>query len=184
MLSNRNNLTNETKHTTFQFYTTIQNKPMKKSHYLFSLGVLSLLVFIGSAFSTPEKSPAKAADEGIAFFDGSYEELIAKAAAEQKPIFIDVYTDWCGPCKMMSKYVFTQKEVGDFYNDKFICYKLNAERGEGPKIARKFAVSGYPTLLFLDKNGKRLMKKAGARSSEQFITLGNQVLTKADGATE
>lgn len=62
--------------------------------------------------------------QGIEFFHGTYEEALQKARAEGKQIFVDVYTSWCGPCKMMAKNVFTRQEVGDYYNNKFVCLKL------------------------------------------------------------
>lgn len=66
--------------------------------------------------------------QGIEFFHGTYEEALQKARAEGKQIFVDVYTSWCGPCKMMAKNVFTRQEVGDYYNNKFVCLKLDAEK--------------------------------------------------------
>lgn len=57
------------------------------------------------------------------------DEAIELSKKENKLIFIDFYTDWCGPCKMMAKNVFPQKHVGDYFNANFICLKLNAEKG-------------------------------------------------------
>ena len=48
----------------------------------------------------------------------SYNEAIAAAKAEKKMVFIDFYTSWCGPCKMMMKNVFPQKSVGDYLKGK------------------------------------------------------------------
>jgi thiol:disulfide interchange protein len=56
-------------------------------------------------------------DVGIKFESHlSWNEILAKAKTENKYIFIDCYTTWCGPCKYMSKNIFTQKEVGDYFN--------------------------------------------------------------------
>lgn len=52
-------------------------------------------------------------------------------------MFVDFYTDWCGPCKVMARDVFPQKQVGDFFNAKFVCLKLNAEK-EGRELAKLF----------------------------------------------
>lgn len=54
--------------------------------------------------------------EGIKFFNGSWKELIEEARQKNQMIFVDVYTDWCGPCKYMDKFVFTEQTVADKYN--------------------------------------------------------------------
>ena len=64
-----------------------------------------------------------ASAQGIDFFHGSYEEALKKARSENKGIFVDVYTSWCGPCKKMAREVFTQAGVGDYFNTHFVCLK-------------------------------------------------------------
>lgn len=114
---------------------------------------LSLLLFI--AFS------AKA--QGITFETGSWKEVVAKAQKEKKPIYLDIYTTWCGPCKMMSSKIFPQKEAGDKYNALFINYKIDAEKGEGLEIAKKYKVNGYPTNLYINpKNEEVIYRVMGA----------------------
>ena len=76
-------------------------------------------------------------EEGIKFFEGTWEEALTLAKKEHKIIFVDAYTTWCGPCKQMAKDVFTQKEVGDFYNKSFINVKLDMEKGEGIGFSQK-----------------------------------------------
>ena len=87
---------------------------------------------------------------GIEFSDGSWTEIKAEAKAEKKLIFIDCHTSWCGPCKKLSKEVFTQPEVGDFFNQNFISYKVDMEKGVGIELREKYHVGAYPTLLWLD----------------------------------
>ncbi|MBI1182901.1 DUF255 domain-containing protein [bacterium] len=138
-----------------------------------SLGLLSFS-YTATKSTTLEKS-----DKGIEFFHGTWKEALAEAQSSGKPIFADVYAVWCGPCKMMSNYVFTQGDVGEFFNKNFVCVKVDAERGEGPAVARKYAVEGYPTLLFVNGEGETLIKTAGARSGNDLIKLGEKVLEKA-----
>lgn len=83
--------------------------------------------------------------QGIEFFHGTYEEALQKARAEGKQIFVDVYTSWCGPCKMMAKNVFTRQEVGDYYNNKFVCLKLDAEKESSHAFFKHYQANGYPS---------------------------------------
>ena len=121
-----------------------------------------------------------AAQEGINFNHGTWEEVLAQAKKEHKIIFVDAFTTWCGPCKRMAKNVFPDKEVGKFFNKYFINYKMDMEKGEGPKFARKYQVTSYPTLLFIDYDGEVVNVAKGARPAEQFITLGKETLNKFD----
>lgn len=146
---------------------------------------LTLAIFaialLGSAFildTSPSAEAATKGGDGIEFFHGSWEEAKAKAKAENKPIFVDVYTTWCGPCKMMSRYTFTDADVAAYYNENFICVKSDAEHGEGVSIARKYKVRAYPTLLYVDKEGSVLLKTEGARSADAFVQLGKKVMAK------
>ena len=113
---------------------------------------------------------------GIRFFHGSFSELKAASAASGKPIFLDAYTTWCGPCKWMSKNVFTSPEVGSLYNEKFVCAKFDMEDGEGVELAGRFQIQAYPTLLFLNSQGEIIHQALGARDEAGFLTLGRQAL--------
>jgi len=106
------------------------------------------------------------------------------AKSKDKLIFIDVYTEWCGPCKMMDKDVFTDGKLGDFFNDNFISYKVDAEKGEGPDISQLYDVMGYPTLLFLDSTGKLLVKKAGVAFQREMYELADEAIAIHSGKIE
>lgn len=109
-------------------------------------------------------------NEGIHFVKGTWAEIVALAKKENKPIFVDCYTVWCGPCKTLAKKVFPQKEVGDYFNANYISYKIDMEKGEGPALKEKFGVSAYPTLLFIDSSSEDVMHKmVGAGSAAQLL---------------
>lgn len=81
----------------------------------------------------------------------SMSEAAAKAKAEGKMIFVDLYTSWCGPCKMMSDKIFPDQELGKYMNERFVCVKYDAEKdAEGKVLAEKYAVTAYPTFLLLN----------------------------------
>jgi thioredoxin-related protein len=125
-----------------------------------------------------------AADGGIIFFKGTLAEAQEKAAQERKLIFMDAYTSWCGPCKQMSRTVFTDEAVGKFFNQHFINIKVDMEKGEGPRLAGRYRVNSYPTLLFLDEKGEVVHAAKGSRPADQFLGLGKAALAKNDKSDE
>ena len=99
------------------------------------------------------------------FRDITYKEALAAAKAEKKLVFIDFYTSWCGPCKMMMKNIFPLKEVGNYLNSKFVCVKIDAEKGEGPELAKRYQVKAYPTFVAINPAEEILMTKVGGSGS-------------------
>jgi thiol-disulfide isomerase/thioredoxin len=114
--------------------------------------------------------------QGMQFFEGNWEQLKAEAKKQHKAIFVDCYTSWCGPCKMMATKVFPDKNVGDFYNTSFVNYSLDMEKGEGPQISKEFNVRFYPTLLYFNTEGELMHRTAGARPADMFVNEGKIAL--------
>ena len=112
-----------------------------------------------------------AQDKNINFEHGTFAEIKAKALKENKLIFIDAYTTWCGPCKKMSKEVFTNNAVADYYNTNLVNAKIDMEKGEGIELAKQYEVKCYPNLLFIDGHGNVVHRVAGSMSSKEFIAL-------------
>ncbi len=108
----------------------------------------------------------------INFNHETFKEIKAKAKKENKLIFMDAYTSWCGPCKWMAKNVFTNDTVAKYYNDAFINAKIDMEAGEGIDIAKLYNVRVYPSLLFIDGDGNLIHRAAGSRPAADFIQLG------------
>ncbi len=115
-------------------------------------------------------------DKGMQFTHGSWSEIKEIAKAQNKSIFIDCYTSWCGPCKMLSKNVFPQAKVGLLFNTNFINYKVDMEKGEGPELKKLFNVSAFPTLIWVDHEGKELHKTVGAPNADDLIKIAQQVI--------
>ena len=106
---------------------------------------------------------------GVNFEHITFDEALAKAKAENKLIFMDCYTSWCGPCKYMSETIFPQEKAGEFFNPKFICVKFDMEKGEGPELGKRFKVRAYPTFLILRPDGTVQHKVVGGGDLEGFI---------------
>lgn len=107
--------------------------------------------------------------QGIKFEESNFTTVLAKAKKENKLVFIDAYTTWCGPCKLMAKNIFPQKTVGDYYNSHFINAKIDMEKGEGIEIAKKYNVKAFPTYLFVDGNGELVHRTLGYVEENDFI---------------
>ncbi len=123
--------------------------------------------------------------QGIEFFHGSWEEAVAKAQKEEKVIFVDAFASWCGPCKRMAANVFPQPEVGTFFNKNFICLKLDVEKDPvGIRFRRKYPVSAFPTLYFIDYNEEVIQAVRGAQQADALIKLGESVLGQVDRSGE
>jgi len=114
--------------------------------------------------------------QGIQFFEGDLAAAKKAAKKDNKLIFIDSYTTWCGPCKWMAKNSFTDKEVGALFNDKFIPFKLDMEKGEGLDFAKEYNVQAYPTLVYIDSDGNLMHKQVGALNPAQLLQSGKDAL--------
>ncbi|WP_170108654.1 thioredoxin family protein [Spirosoma oryzae] len=121
---------------------------------------------------------------GIKFFTGSWKALLAEAKRQNKPVFIDVYTSWCGPCKVMAREAFPNPKVGEKFNTSFISYQIDAEKGEGVEIARRYAVRAYPTSLYVSTEGTLLHRSEGyggvdgmLQEAEKAIGAANEPVT-------
>ncbi|WP_164121844.1 thioredoxin family protein [Sphingobacterium sp. xlx-130] len=106
--------------------------------------------------------------QGIKFDKISFEEATERAKKEGKIVFIDFYTDWCVPCKVLDKEVFSQTLVGDFFNDKFVSIKMDAEK-EGKEYAQRFKVAAYPTMTFTNGQGELVNKVVGSIKAEKLL---------------
>lgn len=138
--------------------------------HLFALTLMSILLFALASWN-----PARTSEDGIKFSTGSYNEVLKKARDEKKPIFIDIYATWCGPCKMLKRNTFKDKDVSAYFNEHFINASFDGEDGDGDMLAKKFAITGYPTLIFLDYNGNILKQATGYYPSDDFLALGKGV---------
>lgn len=121
-----------------------------------------------------------AQNKGIRFENEpvNFDKILEKAKKENKIVFADCYTSWCGPCKWMAKNVFTNDTVGDFFNSNFICVKIDMEKGEGPEIANRYEIGCYPTFLFLDSDRNVIYRISGSCSVEEFFEMAKKAISQ------
>lgn len=119
-------------------------------------------------------SNAKA--QGVEFMH-DLDKALEKAKAEDKMVFVDFYTSWCGPCKQLSKNVFTTEQAGTFFNTNFINCKVQCDdKGVGVELGKKYEIMAYPTLMFLNKKGEIVHSTAGAPDINGLIDLAKIAL--------
>ena len=124
-----------------------------------------------------------AQDKGIHFEHGlSWQQVQAKAKAENKYVFMDCFTTWCGPCRFMSANIFPLQDVGDSMNAHFVsvAVQLDTTAGDnaevkswyqsGHNIAEQYKVQAYPTYLIFDANGKIVHRFVGASDAPAFLS--------------
>ena len=114
-------------------------------------------MFMVVVLSTTTISFASA--QGIKFVESNFKEALAQAEQEKKLLFMDCYTSWCGPCRLLANRVFINDSIGQFFNKHFVSLKVDMEKGEGPALARQYGVKAYPTLLFIDPSTQEIVSQ-------------------------
>jgi len=97
------------------------------------------------------------------------EQASVKAKAEKKLIFLDCYTDWCGPCKKMAREVFPDPKAGEFMNPRFINIKINMESEYGAPLAKKLQISAYPTFVIFNAEAQEIGRLVGGSPVDDFL---------------
>jgi thioredoxin-related protein len=114
----------------------------------------------------------------------TWDNVLAKAKKENKYIFVDCYTTWCGPCKTMSKDIFPKEEVGKFYNQNFVNLKIQMDVTKddnedvkswytsAKEIEKKYTINAYPTYLIFSPSGEIVHRLVGSMDETKFIENG------------
>jgi len=118
--------------------------------------------------------------QGIDFFPGSFNEALEESKKTGKPIFMDAYAKWCGPCKRMAATTFKDESVGEYFNKNFINLKIDWEESEGISLRGKYAVSAFPTLFFIGSDGAVIQKVVGGQDVGGLLRQGEMALGKID----
>jgi thiol-disulfide isomerase/thioredoxin len=109
---------------------------------------------------------ALATDNAAFFSELSFDAAREKAAAENKIVFIDFYTTWCGPCKELDATTWQDATVVALLSGKAISLKIDAEKERD--LARRYKVNAYPTLLLIRPDGTEIDRLVGYRNAAKF----------------
>ena len=108
-----------------------------------------------------------------------YEAALSQAKKENKSVLLEFTgSDWCPPCKLMAKNVFSKKEFVDAASKDFVLVKLDFPRADralaekNKPLAEKYEIRGYPTIVLADANGKEFTRVVGAKYSTIEAFLG------------
>lgn len=122
----------------------------------------------------------RAAEEPFAAL--SFDQALKRALAEKKLVFVDFYAAWCVPCKIMDATTFKDPKVVQFLKDKVVALRVDVEQQAA--LAEKYHVSGFPTLMFLQPEGKVVEVIAGATDAEDFLHRAENALAGRDTLTQ
>jgi thiol-disulfide isomerase/thioredoxin len=132
-----------------------------------------------------EDSPNK----GIVFENHlTWQQVVQKAKADNKYIFVDCYASWCGPCKWMDQHVYTNDTVGDFVNKSFVAVKVQMDTTRhdvagimawytsAHEMDEQYRIRAYPTYLFFSPDGQAVHKAIGAADVRDFLALARAAM--------
>lgn len=144
-------------------------KIMKRAYYL-----IFILLFAVNSLSA----------QGVNFRSLTIDEAIATAKKEGKMVFVDLSMNGCGPCVYMSDSIFPKKEVGTFYNDKFVSVHYNVSvNKEAESFATKNSVKGFPTFIFIDpQTGNIVHELLGGGGVDRVMQMGTDAITPNKGS--
>lgn len=145
---------------------------MNSRNFVKNIAILYALLGLVANYSTIFAQEIK-----IDFLKGSWYDIVNKAQEENKYIFVDVYADYCPPCKVMENEVFIDKKVSLFYNEHFINYKVNISNRDQAYFQDLHSVKELPAFMYFTSDGTSVMKKeTGCKEIQEFMDMGMDVL--------
>jgi thiol-disulfide isomerase/thioredoxin len=113
------------------------------------------------------------------YFDEAYRDVFKNAKKENKMVFIDFYTTWCGPCKLFENEIANNSIFKNFVLSNFITTKINAEIEENKTIVKKYGLTGYPTFIIANSNGDEIDRIVGLKANNvnEFISALEKIIS-------
>lgn len=131
-------------------------------------------LFLTLAVSVPSSA-------AVSFQTSDFAKALESARTEQRPVMIDFYAVWCGPCKLLDQSTWTDAQVTDT-SRYFVNLKIDAESKEGSPLAGQYGVEAFPTIVFLDGSGKEAGREVGFQAPPAMLLAMRHAL-RAGGAS-
>lgn len=110
-----------------------------------------------------------AAQAQVKFETKSTDAVREMAVKQGKLVFIDLYADWCPPCRAMEREVFSRKDVGEFMDQRFVAAKYDTDKTTGRELMKKYGSGAIPLYLVFDTQGELLGRIQGAADADTFM---------------
>jgi thiol-disulfide isomerase/thioredoxin len=111
--------------------------------------------------------PARAAEPGITWREGSVEQALNDARDRNTLVLLDVFATWCGPCQKLDAETFNT-EVAAAAVRELVTIRVDAEAGEGPAVAERFKAIAFPSVILLRPDGSEVDRIVGFVDAEDF----------------
>jgi thioredoxin-related protein len=142
--------------------------------------ILIIILLFSFSFISAEKNKKNISDNSNTITWYSYDEGLKKAKEENKQVFIDFKTGWCGYCKKMDREAFVDSAIVNMLNTQFVAVQVDGDSRkeldvEGYKITerdltrKEFGVSSYPTFFWLESDGSKIGNKIGYVPKEWML---------------
>ena len=158
---------------------------MRILRYFFPLIVLLSFLLTGPSCARDDAGREQASasekqQEGLPTKWLSFDDGLAKARTENKPIFVEFFAEWCIFCKKFEQETIKDQKVARMLSENFVYVRLNAEDSESHmryrgkslsnvELGQAFGINSYPSLVFLDSKGKPITMLSGFIPPHQFM---------------
>lgn len=126
---------------------------------------------------------AGAVQAQVKFETKSTDAVREMALKQGKLVFIDLYADWCPPCRMMEREVFSREDVGRFMDAHFVAAKYDTDKTTGRELLKKYGSGAIPLYLVFNTKGDLLGRIQGAADAETFLRNLQQILSRQKGTS-